>query len=90
MIFSSGSELAYHGGHLALGSFGRALVSAGGLMGPPVAGMTLLLASRHRKSAQRALFVLGVLLLAFNADLGVLFIRMAGDTSARSCNPLSL
>ena len=46
MIFSSGSELAYHGGHLALGSFGRALVSAGGLMGPPVAGMTLLLASR--------------------------------------------
>lgn len=63
MIFSNGSGLAYHSGHLALGPFGRALVSAGGLIGPPVAGAALLLASRHRKSARQALFVLGTLLL---------------------------
>ena len=63
MIFSNGSGLAYHSGHLALGPFGRALVSTGGLIGPPVAGAALLLASRHRKSARQALFVLGTLLL---------------------------
>ena len=63
MIFSNGSGLAYHSGHLALGSLGRALVSAGGLMGPPIAGTALLLASRQRNSARQALFVLGVLLL---------------------------
>lgn len=63
MIFPNGSGLAYHSGHLALGAFGRALVSAGGLMGSPVAGAALLLASRQRKSARRALFLLGMLLL---------------------------
>lgn len=63
MIFSNGSGLAYHSGQLAFGSLGRALVSAGGLMGPPIAGAALLLASRHRKSARQALFVLGSLLI---------------------------
>ena len=63
MVFSNGSGLAYHSGHLALGTLGRALVSAGGLMGPPIAGAGLLLASRHRKSARLALFALGLLLL---------------------------
>ena len=63
MIFQNGSGLAYHSGHLALGSLGRALVSAGGLLGPPIAGAALLLASRHRKSARRALFSLGLLLI---------------------------
>ena len=47
LIFSNGSGLAYHRGHLALGAFGRALVSTGGLMGPPIAGAALLMASRH-------------------------------------------
>lgn len=63
MIFSNGSGLAYHSGHLALDRIGRALVSAGGLMGPPVVGSVLLLASRHRQSARLALRVLGTLLL---------------------------
>ena len=63
MIFSNGSGLAYNSGHLALGAFGRALVSAGGLMGPPIAGAAILVASRHRKSARQALFVIGVVLL---------------------------
>ena len=63
MVFQNGSGLAYHSGHLALGSVGRALVSAGGLMGPPIAGSALLLASRHHKSARRALFSLGMLLI---------------------------
>ena len=63
MIFPNGSGLAYHSGDLALGAGGRALVSAGGLMGPSIAGAILLLTSRHRKSARQALFALGTLLL---------------------------
>lgn len=63
MIFSNGSGLAYHSGSLAFGSVGRAFVSAGGLLGPPIAGTMLLLASRHRKSARGALLTLGVLLI---------------------------
>ena len=63
LIFSNGSGLAYNSGRLALGPIGRALVSAGGLMGPPIAGMLLLLASRSHKGAKRALFILGILLL---------------------------
>ena len=63
LIFPNGSGLAYNSGRLALGSFGQALVSAGGLMGPPAAGAALLLASRRLKSAKLALFTLGILLI---------------------------
>lgn len=63
LIFPNGSGLAYHSGRLAFGAFGRALVSAGGLMGPPIAGAVLLIASRGRKSARRSLALLGVLLI---------------------------
>jgi hypothetical protein len=63
MIFPNGSGLAYNSGRLALGAFGQALVSAGGLIGPPIAGMALLLASRQLRTAKRALFALGILLM---------------------------
>lgn len=63
MIFPNGSGLAYHSGGLAFGAVGKALVSAGGLMGPSIAGAALLLASRQRKSARQVLFVLGTLLI---------------------------
>lgn len=62
-IFRNGSGLAHISGRIALGAFGSALVSAGGLMGPPIAGGLLLVASRKRKSARRALLVLGILLI---------------------------
>jgi hypothetical protein len=62
-IFPNGAGLAHINGHIALGPFGSALVSAGGLMGPPIAGALLLISSRHRKSAGRALLTLGVLLI---------------------------
>lgn len=62
-IFRNGSGLAHISGRIALGAFGSALVSAGGLMGPPIAGGLLLVASRERKSARRALFVLGAFLM---------------------------
>ena len=63
LIFPNGSGLAYNSGRLMLGALGKALVSAGGLMGPAIAGMVLLLASRDLKSAKRALFALGILLI---------------------------
>ena len=62
-IFRNGSGLAHISGRIALGALGSALVSAGGLMGPPIAGGFLLIASRTRNSARRALFILGVLLV---------------------------
>lgn len=62
-IFSNGAGLAHISGRVALGSLGSALVSAGGLMGPPIAGGLLLIASRQRQSARRALLILGILLI---------------------------
>ena len=62
-IFRNGSGLAHIRGPIALGPFGSALVSAGGLMGPPIAGAILLIASRSHQSAKKALFTLGVLLI---------------------------
>lgn len=62
-IFSNGSGLAHIRGPIAFGSLGSALVSAGGLMGAPIAGSILLISARERKMARRALFVLGMLLI---------------------------
>lgn len=62
-IFRNGSGLAHISGHIALGALGSALVSAGGLMGPPIAGGFLLIMSRTRNSARRALFILSLLLI---------------------------
>lgn len=62
-IYPDGSGLAFHSGHLFLGPVGRALVAAGGPMGPPMAGAVFILASRRQGTAQLGLLALGSLLL---------------------------
>ncbi|MBV6626274.1 MAG: M50 family metallopeptidase [Rivularia sp. (in: Bacteria)] len=62
-IYADGSGVAYHSGSLFLGPIGRALVSAAGPMGPPIAGAILILASRSFKSASISLKILGGFLL---------------------------
>ena len=62
-IYADGSGVAYHSGSLLFGRIGRALVSAAGPMGPPIAGAILILASRSFKTASISLKILGGFLL---------------------------
>ncbi|MDR9898149.1 M50 family metallopeptidase [Aetokthonos hydrillicola Thurmond2011] len=62
-IFPDGSGVAYHSGGLFLGPIGRAIVSAAGPMGPPIAGSVLILASRSFKTANLSLKILGCFLI---------------------------
>lgn len=59
-LFWGGSGLATTG---ASGRIPTALVSAGGLMGPPIAGFFFLMASTRAATARVALFFLGALML---------------------------
>ncbi|BAQ65817.1 M50 family metallopeptidase [Geminocystis sp. NIES-3709] len=63
VLFSNGSGVAYHSGHLFLGRIGRALVSAGGLLGPAIAGSLFIISSRRYKTAHYTLMFLGCFLL---------------------------
>ena len=63
MIFSNGSGLAQHSGGLWLGRVGRALVSAGGLLAPPLFGAWFILSSRKYKSSHYTLMFLGLIIL---------------------------
>jgi Peptidase M50B-like len=63
LIFPNGSGMAFHQGALFLGPLGRALVAAGGPMGPAFAGAGLILASRRFDTARYSLLVLGGALL---------------------------
>lgn len=63
LIFPNGSGVAIHSGPLFLGPLGRALVSAAGPMGPPIAGAALILMSRGRSSTRTGLMLLGAALL---------------------------
>ena len=69
-LFADGSGLATHGG-AGGGALGRALVAAGGPLGPPIAGALFILASRRPRAARFCLVALGVTLLGS----GVLWIR---------------
>jgi len=62
-IFPNGSGVAFHSGVRFFGPVGRALVSAGGPMGPPLAGAAFILASRSRTAARYALLALGGVLV---------------------------
>jgi hypothetical protein len=64
-IFPNGSGVATYtyGGRLFLGPIGRAFIAAAGLLGPPVAGAILILASRSFKVASISLKILGGFLL---------------------------
>ena len=68
MLFPSGAGLAYHSGNLWFGPFGRAVVSAGGLLAPSLAGMVLLRLSTARLPRVQ----LGLLLLGFSLLLSAL------------------
>ncbi len=63
LLYPNGSGLAYHSGANFLGPIGSALVSAGGPMGPPIAGAMLILASRNRQSTRYGLMILGAVLM---------------------------
>lgn len=63
LIYPNGSGIAQHSGSLFLGPIGRALVAAGGPMGPPIAGAAFIVASRRFKTAHYSLMFLGVMLL---------------------------
>ncbi len=82
-IYSNGSGLAFHSGRLFLGPVGRALVAAGGPMGPPIAGAIFILASRRQGTARLGLLFLGSLLLLsaviwVRSGFGLLFIPAMG------------
>jgi len=64
-IFANGSGRATYtySGDLFLGRIGRAIVAAAGLLGPPIAGAILILASRSFKTASISLKILGGFLL---------------------------
>jgi Peptidase M50B-like len=62
-IFSNGSGVATYTMLSTLGPIGPAMVAAAGPMGPPIAGASLILASRSFKAASLSLKILGGFLL---------------------------
>jgi len=83
LIYGNGSGLAYHSGHLFLGPIGRAMVAAGGPMGPAFAGSVFILASQTARTSRLALLLLGSLLLVsaliwVRSLFGLLFVPLSG------------
>ncbi|NEP17531.1 MAG: M50 family metallopeptidase [Leptolyngbya sp. SIO4C1] len=64
VLYPNGSGVAISSGRVFGGALGHAMVSAGGPMGPPLAGAALILASRQAKTARWGLIALGALLIA--------------------------
>ena len=62
-IFSNGSGVAHYTLSRTWGYLGMGLVAASGPMGPPIAGASLILASRSLKTASWSLKILGGFLL---------------------------
>lgn len=62
-LFPDGSGLARYSGADLLGGLGRAIVAAGGPLGPAIAGALLISLSRITKSAPIMLFALGATML---------------------------
>lgn len=62
-IFPNGSGIATHTGKVIFGSFGQALVAAGGPMGPPIAGAMFILSSRKPVWAKYGLSLFGLVLI---------------------------
>lgn len=59
-IFANGSGVAYHSG---AGRLTSALVAAGGLLGPPIAGSLFILSGRSASLSRKVLGVLAILLI---------------------------
>ncbi len=62
-IYANGSGLATHSGPLFLGQVGKAIVAAGGPMGPALAGAAFIIAGRYYRVAHYALYFLGAALI---------------------------
>lgn len=80
-LFPDGSGLAAWRG--SIGRVGRALIAAGGLVGPSVAGALLLAASRHARRSRLLLTVLGLgmllsALLVVRGGFGLAFVGLMG------------
>lgn len=67
LIFPNGSGLASTGRRYDAYRLTHALIPAGGLLGPPIAGALLIVASRSREATQGGLSLLGILLIASTA-----------------------
>ncbi len=63
MLKPDGSGIAMHSGSHFLGGLGRALVAAGGPLGPPVVGTFLLMLSKNRKASAITLLILGLVMI---------------------------
>lgn len=82
-IFPTGSGIATHSGDVIFGSFGLALVAAGGPMGPPIAGASFILSSRRPVLARYGLASFGIVLIAsvviwIRTPFGMLIILLLG------------
>ncbi|MEL6187224.1 MAG: M50 family metallopeptidase, partial [Myxococcota bacterium] len=80
-LFPDGSGLAAWRG--SVGRVGRALVAGGGLMGPSVAGATLLAASRYPRSSRMLLTGIGAgmllsALLVVQGGFGLAYVGITG------------
>lgn len=62
-IFPDGSGLAAHSGSSYLGNIGRALIAAGGPVGPTIAGSVFIIASKKEKPAKLILLLLSFILI---------------------------
>jgi hypothetical protein len=62
IIYANGSGLAFYGGHVVFGDMGRAVVAAGGPLGPTLAGAVFILAGRRNNTAHYCLILLGIIL----------------------------
>jgi hypothetical protein len=62
IIYANGSGLAFYGGNMVFGDMGRAVVAAGGPLGPAFAGAVFILAGRRNSTAHYCLILLGIIL----------------------------
>ena len=62
-ILASGSGLAVHSGALFFGDIGRAMVAAGGPLGPTIAGACFIALSSNSKMTKVFLYILGFIMV---------------------------
>jgi hypothetical protein len=80
-IYTNGSGLARHSGDLFGGPIGRALVAAGGPLGPAVAGSAMIYSVKSPKKTKAALWILSIVMIVsvlyfVRSWFGILFISI--------------
>ncbi|MEM7016445.1 MAG: M50 family metallopeptidase [Pseudomonadota bacterium] len=84
-LYPDGSGVATHSGNLAFGNLGRALVAAGGPMGPAVSGAVFIITGRYPQGSRYCLILLGGVLIAsafiwIDSQFGLIFTLLLGIT----------